>query len=65
MFQLNFSMGFVLFILVHPDQGLGVLHFIYSLFQIVSSCLYCADLAFRVFLPAFIRFVLLDQAFYV
>jgi hypothetical protein len=63
MFQLDSSMGFVLLILVHPNQGLCVLHFVHSLFQIVSSCLNRADLAFRIFLPAFIRFVLLDQAF--
>ena len=65
MFLLKCTVGLVFVFLVQPDQCLGVLHLHHFRFQTVTRGLDCADLAFRVFLPAFIRSVLFNKAIYI
>jgi hypothetical protein len=64
-FLLNFTVGLVFFVVVHPDQCLRVLHLQHLLFQTVSSRLHSADLGFRVLLPPFVRPLMFDKAVYV
>ena len=64
-FLLQCTVGLVLVFLVQPDQCMRILHLQHFFFQVISSSLDCADLAFRIFLPAFIRSVLFNKAIYI
>ena len=65
MFLQYCEVGLLFCFVVHPDQCLCVLQLTDLLFQAVSSCLHCADLYFRVFLPPLIAAFMFDEAVYV